>query len=71
MTKNNSIFLSVTLFFLILFTSCGPSAEEKRIQEKEDSIRLENERRELIDRANRMYENSSADTLSKADTDTD
>jgi hypothetical protein len=46
-------------FFLVLFIaitlfSCGPSHDERRYQELQDSIELEIDRRELLERANRM-----------------
>jgi hypothetical protein len=52
------------LFLALLFVSCGPSAEERRQQEIEDSIQLEKDRRELLDRAGRLFETPS-DTLSE------
>ncbi len=56
---------SLGVFVLSLFLySCGPSADEQRQQEIEDSLRLEKERRELLDRANQMFE---ADTLKGED----
>jgi hypothetical protein len=41
--------------------ACGPSAEERRSQEIQDSIRLEQERQELIERANRILEGREQD----------
>ncbi|MBW6478381.1 MAG: hypothetical protein K0B37_03065 [Bacteroidales bacterium] len=52
------------LFLAIFFISCGPSSEEKRQQEIEDSIQLEKDRRELLERAGRLFETPS-DTLSE------
>ncbi|MFN2394606.1 MAG: hypothetical protein ABR597_02850 [Bacteroidales bacterium] len=52
------------LFLVLLFVSCGPSAEEQRQQEIEDSLQLEKDRRELLDRAGRLFETPS-DTLSE------
>jgi hypothetical protein len=67
----NSIFrllaLFIFLFLLILsFTSCGPSAEQREQQRIEDSLRLDMERRELLERTGRMLDSIStppADTL--------
>jgi hypothetical protein len=67
----NSIFrllaLFTFLFLLILsFTSCGPSAEQREQQRIEDSLRLDMERRELLERTGRMLDSIStppADTL--------
>jgi hypothetical protein len=64
-------FISIKILIFILLVSCGPSAEEQRQQEIEDSIRLENDRRELIERANRMFESGSGDTLENAEIDGD
>lgn len=64
MKKN--LFSALGFLFLtisVLLTSCGPSAEEQRLQEIEDSIQLEKDRRELLDRAGRLFETPS-DTLS-------
>lgn len=56
---------SLGIFVLSIFLySCGPSAEEQRQQEIEDSLRLEKDRRELLERANRMFE---VDTLKGED----
>ncbi len=58
------------IFVLSLFLySCGPSAEERRQQEIEDSLKLEQDRRELLDRANRMFEadTSAAEDKSEAE----
>ena len=52
------------LFLVLFFISCGPSSEQKRQQEIEDSIQLEKDRRELLDRAGRLFETPS-DTLSE------
>jgi len=52
----------VFIFLIIFLSACGPSAEERRQQEIEDSIQLEKERRELLDRAGRIFE-SPEDTI--------
>lgn len=65
MTNRITKIASLGVFVLSLFLySCGTSSEEQRKQEIEDSLRLEKERRELLDRANRMFE---TDTLKDAD----
>ena len=58
------------LIFLFLFilslTSCGPGAEQREQQRIEDSLRLDMERRELLERTGRMLDSIStppADTL--------
>ncbi len=47
--------LSVFVLSLLMY-SCGTSSEERRQQEIEDSLRLEKERRDLLERANRMFQ---------------
>ncbi|MFN3556278.1 MAG: hypothetical protein ACK4VN_09975 [Bacteroidales bacterium] len=54
-------FLIVLMLVVWVFVSCGPSAEERRQQEIEDSIKLEEDRRKLLERANTMFA-SPADT---------
>ncbi|TVQ89304.1 MAG: hypothetical protein EA393_07110 [Bacteroidetes bacterium] len=52
----------VFIFFIMILSACGPSEEERRQQEIEDSIQLEKDRRELLDRAGRIFE-SPEDTI--------
>ncbi len=56
-----SFLFGFVLLFSVAFTSCGPSAEEQRKQEIEDSLRLEEERRQLLDRANQMMDKKEED----------
>ena len=51
-----------------LLLSCGPSAEERRQQEIQDSIQLEEDRRNLLDRANHMLEGEDENGDEKAET---
>lgn len=65
MTNRITKIASLGVFVLSLFLcSCGTSSEEQRQQEIQDSLRLEKERRELLNRANQMFE---ADTLKGED----
>lgn len=57
------------LFLALFFISCGPSSEQKRQQEIEDSIQLEKDRRELLDRAGRLFETPSDTLIETADGD--
>ncbi|MDX9940675.1 MAG: hypothetical protein RBS53_00490 [Bacteroidales bacterium] len=51
------IFGLISLFFLpAFFTACGPSAKQREQQAKEDSIRLDRERQELLERAGTMID---------------
>lgn len=53
-----TLFSGIIFSFLtlgLLLSSCGPSAEERRQQEIRDSIKLEEDRRKLIERANEMF----------------
>ncbi len=59
---NISLVILIQILTLTLLSSCGPSAEEQRQQEIEDSIQLEKDRRDLLERANRMFD-APADTL--------
>lgn len=54
--KALKILLPAIAFFAIIFTACGPSKEQQRQQAIEDSIRLEEDRRNLLERANQMLE---------------
>ncbi|TVQ12853.1 MAG: hypothetical protein EA361_10455 [Bacteroidetes bacterium] len=58
--------LSVFVLSLLMY-SCGTSSEERRQQEIEDSLRLEKERRELLDRANRMFQTDTLKGEGKAE----
>jgi hypothetical protein len=52
--------------FFIFLSACGPTAEQQEKQRLEDSIRLDEERRELLERTGRMLDSISAapaDTL--------
>ncbi len=55
---------------MVSLTSCGPSAEQRRQQEIEDSIQLEKERREAINRASRIFETPAENNDEVADDDT-
>jgi hypothetical protein len=56
------ILLPLFLFAFILMFACRPSSpDDRRQSEVQDSIRLEEERRELIERANRMLESREAE----------
>lgn len=55
--------------FSLLFYSCGPSSEEQRKQEIEDSLKLEQDRRELLERANKMMESDSVNEQKEATTE--
>lgn len=61
MKKNTFKTLALIALSFIWFTSCGPSAEERRQQEIKDSIQLEKDRRELLERANRMLDTTSSE----------
>lgn len=56
--------LFVVLAFGTLF-ACGPSADERERERIEDSIRLEQDRQSLLERANFML-----DSIAKAQEDT-
>jgi hypothetical protein len=52
-------FITIALSAVFLFTglACNrPSSDDRRQSETQDSIRLEQERQDLIERANRMLE---------------
>ncbi|GEM_PF-1782479 len=51
-------FLCLCFIVALILSSCGPSAEERERQRTEDSLQLEIDRTELLDRANRMFESS-------------
>jgi hypothetical protein len=53
----------VMLLSLSLLYSCGSSSQSEREQEINDSIKLEQERREILDRADKILENSGNDTV--------
>lgn len=66
--KNMKKSISPAFIFVIIFTaitltfaSCGPSAEQRRQQEIKDSLQLEKDRRDLLDRAGKVFE-TPADT---------
>ena len=62
-------FLGVILSHItlaLLLSSCGPSAEERQQQEIRDSIKLEEDRRKLIDRANEMFSPEEIEKEQKA-----
>ena len=62
-------FLSIVMVAtLTMMYSCGSSSESQREQEINDSIKLEQERRELIDRANKVLEKAEKDST---DTESD
>ena len=51
------IIISTSLIIAsLIMISCGPSQEEIRQQEIKDSIQLEADRKDLLDRANRMFD---------------
>lgn len=58
------------LFAIFILTSCGPSADQRRQQEIEDSIQLEKDRRELLERAGRMLESPAETAGDENDKDT-
>lgn len=62
MKKKLLRFFSIVIS-LILMYSCGPSSESQRDQEISDSIRLDQERKELLERANKVLESSPKDTV--------
>ncbi len=71
MKKIFSSTLVITFFVLALvLTSCGPSAEERRQQEIEDSLQLEKDRRDLLDRAGKVFETPADTNDQMADGDT-
>jgi len=41
---------------LMFFTACGPTAQQREEQRIEDSLRLDLERRELLERTGRMID---------------
>jgi len=53
-------FLTFAFVCLInaLLVSCGSSADEQRQQEIRDSIKLEKDRKELLERANKLLESA-------------
>jgi hypothetical protein len=60
--KNKSRHLiSLIIFFILFFPACKPASEERRKQEVQDSVRIDEERRQLIERANRMLENQDGE----------
>lgn len=50
------------IFSLIMLVSCGPSAQSKRDDEVQDSLEMEQERLELLDRANKILENNTSES---------
>jgi hypothetical protein len=54
-------FSAMVISCSFLLYSCGPSSESQREQEIKDSILLEQERRELLNRASKVLENSEHD----------
>jgi hypothetical protein len=54
-TTMKSVKFFLVLFIAITLFSCGPSHDERRYHELQDSIQLELDRRELLERANRMF----------------
>ncbi len=72
MKKRFFFSLLVTLGFFsgsLIFSGCGPSAEERRQAEIEDSLQLEKDRRELLERAGRMFD-TTPEQEATADGDT-
>jgi hypothetical protein len=74
--KNNTqtVFSSFPVFALLLvivffMVSCGSSTNEQRQQEIRDSIKLEQDRKELLERANKLLE-SDGKTGKKEDDST-
>jgi len=63
-----SIFALLFAFFIL--TGCGPSADQRRQQEIEDSIQLEKDRRELLERASKMLESPTETPGDENDNDT-
>ncbi len=53
-----SFILFLFLAPALILSGCGPSSEERERQRVEDSLQLEADRRELLERANRMFESS-------------
>lgn len=68
----SSAFAFIIIFpaLILTFTSCGPSAEQRRQQEIEDSLQLEKERRDLLDRAGKVFETPADTNDQMADGDT-
>jgi hypothetical protein len=63
-------YIIALLFAIFILTACGPSAEQRRQQEIEDSIQLEKDRRELLERAGRMLETPTKTAGEENDKDT-
>lgn len=56
-----SVLLKVLyLSFLLFIFGCGPSAREREAQRKEDSLRLDQERIDLLERTGRMLDSVKA-----------
>lgn len=68
--KNYIYPLLIAFCLALLFTSCGPSAEDRRRQEIEDSLKLETDRRQLLEKANSMILSPSDTTDQVAEGDT-
>lgn len=64
------VFSFIFIALMVSLTSCGPSAEQRRQQEIEDSIQLEKERREALNRASRIFETPAENNDQVADGDT-
>ncbi len=61
-----SVPFTFLFIFLVLLSACGPTAEQQEKQRLQDSIRLDEERRELLERTGRMLDSirpAHADTL--------
>jgi PBP1b-binding outer membrane lipoprotein LpoB len=67
MIKRINILL-ITVVLLIL-AGCRTSSDERRGQGVNDSIKLDDERRELIERANRMLESAEQENDSESSED--
>lgn len=67
--KNNLIKLYSFLLILsfVSLISCGPSSEGNRENEIRDSLEMEQERKELLDRANKILETNSTETEENRD----
>lgn len=59
------VFVSIVLFATLM--ACGPSAEERRQQEIADSLQLEQDRVDLLERANRLLESAGGTADAKKD----
>ncbi len=56
------LFSFLMIFSFVILLSCGPSAQSRRDNEVQDSLELEQERKELLNRANKILENGTTET---------